>query len=229
MADNGSRARTCAREHSRSMTVLSITSLVKSFAAGNVACRANVSVLRSLDFALWPGEIVAVEGAVGSGKSTLLRCAAGLLRPDSGWLSWFGRRALQREHLAYVSARSADPSNVPGETGRDAGAMYSQLEQAARGHRRLLLVDDLATLGALEQRLTLSLLERLASRGASVLLAADVQIVGHPCITRVVTLADGVLVQRRKRSAARIAASSPASRARASARSTYGRSLRSPQ
>jgi putative ABC transport system ATP-binding protein len=39
-----------------------------------------------------PGEVVAVVGPSGSGKSTLLHCAAGILRPDAGEISFDGRR-----------------------------------------------------------------------------------------------------------------------------------------
>ena len=39
-----------------------------------------------------PGEVVAVVGPSGSGKSTLLHCAAGILRPDAGEVSFDGRR-----------------------------------------------------------------------------------------------------------------------------------------
>jgi len=61
------------------VTALSINSLSKSFRAGAAGCSARVSVLRDLDLALWPGEIVALEGARACGRSTLLACAAGVL------------------------------------------------------------------------------------------------------------------------------------------------------
>jgi putative ABC transport system ATP-binding protein len=50
-----------------------------------------------------PGEVVAVVGPSGSGKSTLLHCAAGILRPDAGEISFDGRRV----DLMSETARSA--------------------------------------------------------------------------------------------------------------------------
>lgn len=237
-----------ARAKLRRVNTLTLTSVCKGFRAGAAGCSARVFVLRDLDLAIWPGEIVAVEGAAGCGKSTLLRCAAGLLRPDSGAIHWFGARAARSESVAYVSASSAPrPPETLAETlaetrsdtlhethrgvgdGRaSCGALYAALH-AVPAHARLILIDDLALAGALERRLVLSLLRHHALSGAAVLLSADEVLATAPVISRALVLTNGSLVQRRKRSAVRIAVSSPDSRARASARSTYGRSLRSPQ
>jgi hypothetical protein len=211
------------------VTTLSITSLFKSFRAGAAGCSARVSVLRDLDLALWPGEIAALQGARASGRTTLLECAAGLLRPDSGSIYWFGARVVPRDVIAYVSAPAPHPSRALGSNRDEGGALYAALNAAPLRHTRLLLVDDLASAGPLERRLVLSLLQRHALAGAAILFAASEELAAMPFVSRVVTLANGALVQRRKRSAARIAASSRASRARTSARSTYGRSFRSPQ
>ena len=49
-----------------------------------------VEVLRSIDFTVAKGEIVALLGTNGAGKSTILRCISGLLKPDSGHIFFEG-------------------------------------------------------------------------------------------------------------------------------------------
>jgi len=218
------------------MTALSITELAKSFHAGTSGCSATASVLRGVNLALWPGEIVALCGARGSGKSTLLRCAAGLLRPDSGLVLWFGARTAPGDRVTYVAAGRDDEIGARLEIGARSreplamdGVLHARLERAHQHRSRIFLIDDLHAVSALERRIVIAMLQRRAEAGAAVLFAANEELAGASSVSRVVTLENGVLLQRRKRSAARIAASSRASRARASARSTYGRSLRSPQ
>ncbi len=48
--------------------------------------------LRGVTFSAARGEIVAITGASGSGKSTLLLCLAGIVRPDTGSVTFAGRR-----------------------------------------------------------------------------------------------------------------------------------------
>jgi putative ABC transport system ATP-binding protein len=50
-----------------------------------------VEILRGLDFAVAPGERVAVVGPSGSGKSSLIAVAAGLERPTRGQVRLFGQ------------------------------------------------------------------------------------------------------------------------------------------
>jgi putative ABC transport system ATP-binding protein len=52
----------------------------------------QTEALRGIDFALAPGEIVAVMGPSGSGKSTLLHCLAGITVPDEGHVAFRGAR-----------------------------------------------------------------------------------------------------------------------------------------
>lgn len=57
----------------------------------------RLTVLRDVDFAVEPGECVAVSGANGVGKTTLLRALAGVFRPNAG-------RRVGPRTCAYVPA-----------------------------------------------------------------------------------------------------------------------------
>ena len=67
--------------------VLACHALGKVFDSGP----ASIEVLRGVDFALAPGEQVAIVGASGSGKSTLMHCLGGLDRPSAGEVTLLGR------------------------------------------------------------------------------------------------------------------------------------------
>jgi cobalt/nickel transport system ATP-binding protein len=51
----------------------------------------GITALRQIDFAIGPGELVAIVGPNGSGKSTLLKLMDGLIFPTDGELLGFGR------------------------------------------------------------------------------------------------------------------------------------------
>jgi putative ABC transport system ATP-binding protein len=67
-----------------------------------------VPILRGIDFAVRPGEAVAVLGPSGAGKSTLLAVIAGLERADEGTVMVAGQRldGLDEDALALMRRRA---------------------------------------------------------------------------------------------------------------------------
>ncbi len=71
-----------------------------------------LEILTGADFAIWPGEIVALVAPSGTGKSTLLHVAGLLERPDAGevfiagaptaHMDDTGRTRLRREEIGFV-------------------------------------------------------------------------------------------------------------------------------
>jgi heme ABC exporter ATP-binding subunit CcmA len=68
-------------------------------------------ILAGIDFAVRPGEIVAIIGANGSGKTTLLQCFAGVLKCTGSNVTLLGEplvaRPDQRQRIGYVGHDSS--------------------------------------------------------------------------------------------------------------------------
>jgi putative ABC transport system ATP-binding protein len=78
--------------------------VTRTFRRGDVM----ISALESVDLAIAPGEVVAVEGPSGSGKTTLLQLLGALDRPSSGQVFFEGRdlNALGDHELAEIRLRA---------------------------------------------------------------------------------------------------------------------------
>jgi lipoprotein-releasing system ATP-binding protein len=77
-----------AKRDANETCLIEARQVVKSYRKGKL----EVPVLRGVDFAVEPGEFVAIVGQSGSGKSTLLHLLGTLDAPDSGEIHFGGRR-----------------------------------------------------------------------------------------------------------------------------------------
>ncbi|HYR05818.1 MAG TPA: cytochrome c biogenesis heme-transporting ATPase CcmA [Gallionella sp.] len=69
----------------------------------NLACsRGDHRLFSGLSFALYPGQIMQVQGANGSGKTSLLRTLCGFLMPDEGAITWCGENTCDLDEDYYA-------------------------------------------------------------------------------------------------------------------------------
>lgn len=160
---------------------LRITGLYKAFRAGIPGCTAHAQVLRGATLLVQPGEIVGIAGSVGTGKTTLLLCAAGLLRPDAGHVSAFGR-SVPGGLVSYVA--------LPGTLAATAPSPTQALARALATGSPILLLDGL--LPFLSPG-TCKVIDALAARGMTVVIAdRDHSRLEH-VVHRTLTLHEGAL------------------------------------
>lgn len=150
------------------MTImLSVSALTKVYRSGLGGCTASVEALRGMDLAVEEGELVGLLGPNGAGKSSLLLCAAGLLRPDSGRVAWFGRTDWpggKPPGIAYAPERSMYHRFL---TARETLEFCATLHELSAGDRTrrvdevLELVDLAAHAGKRVSQMSRGMVQRL--------------------------------------------------------------------
>ena len=172
----------------------------------------TVAALDHVDFAVYPGEVLAVVGDNGSGKSTLIRCLSGAELPDEGVVRLDGRltqfRNARDGRMAGVNAvyqslkaepaldlknnlyRDREPS-APGPLGTVFTWMESKglRKSAAEGASKVIILDEpTAALGARESVAVRKLIDHLRRGGLPIV------VVSHS-IRQVFDIADRIHVQ----------------------------------
>jgi ABC-type polar amino acid transport system ATPase subunit len=112
--------------------------------------RGSREILRGVDLAAQPGEVVALMGLSGSGKTTILRVVAGLERPDAGTVS-VGRVGMVFqfhalfEHLSALLNVALAPVHVQRVARPEAERRARELlDQLGVGHRAAALPRELS-------------------------------------------------------------------------------------
>jgi len=74
--------------------------------------RGDRHVLKGVSLNLRPRQLLHISGPNGTGKTTLLRVVCGLLRPESGLVSWLGRSisGIRNEYQAILAYASHEPA-----------------------------------------------------------------------------------------------------------------------
>jgi ABC-2 type transport system ATP-binding protein len=120
------------------MPALSIRSLRKSFPVGSPQSPTSREAIIGVDLDVEDGELLGIVGRGGAGKTTLLLCAAGLLRRDSGTVSWYGEKFPGGGCVPGVAYVPPLPTYYPFLTVRDALEYYCARENISPFRRSLV-------------------------------------------------------------------------------------------
>lgn len=111
--------------------------------AARALCKSfgGAPVLRDLELDVARGRVTAIVGPNGAGKTTFIKALLGLVRPDSGLLTFNGRSIgadhAYRAHIGYMPQIAQFPENL---TGKDFFGLLRDLRGATETDERL--VDD---------------------------------------------------------------------------------------
>ena len=204
-----------------SAIALSIRGLHKSFARGLARCTHRTVAIAGVDLDLFQSEIVGLTGSEGAGKTTLLQCASGLLRADSGYV--LARHPVEyvspvpvyypfvtvKDVIALRAARVSMDGERTGEVldlldlyrARNdiiaglsqSGLIRLSIAEAVTGKPAAVMVDTSASHSVLDCVHVRRAIDRVASTGIAMLIAARDRGVVAPVVRRVIQLSDGRL------------------------------------
>ncbi|MEO7456909.1 MAG: ABC transporter ATP-binding protein [Gemmatimonadaceae bacterium] len=109
-------------------------------------------VLRDLDLDIARGRVTAIVGPNGAGKTTFIKALLGLVKPDSGLLTFngapVGAAPAYRAQVGYMPQIAQFPENL---TGADFLALLRELRGVAETDERL--IDEFGIRASLDKRL----------------------------------------------------------------------------
>jgi len=111
--------------------VLEVNNLQKSFATGFLGTK--VSVLRGVSFNVREGAVVGFIGANGAGKSTTIKSILGLIKPDSGEISYFGQKKFNPDLFKKIGFLPERPNFYKFLTGKEFLSYYGRLSNKLSG------------------------------------------------------------------------------------------------
>jgi fructose transport system ATP-binding protein len=185
----------------------------------------QVIALDHVDFAVYPGEVLAVVGENGSGKSTLIKCLSGAEVPDAGVIRLDGAHAQFRTardgriagvNAVYQTMKADAALDVAANLFRDRepsrpgplGTVLRWLEtkgmrrSAAASTSKVIILDEpTAALGVREAVRVRKLIDNLRGRGLPVV------VVSHN-VAQVFEISDRIHVQLRGRRVAVVSSQS---------------------
>ena len=74
--------------------LLKVTDISKSYR--------NVNAVNTVSFEVFPGEVLGLLGPNGAGKTSIIRMIMGILKPDSGEISFDGQTDIDKKQLGYL-------------------------------------------------------------------------------------------------------------------------------
>ena len=129
--------------------LLEVKNLTREFPAGE----STVQILKGVDLAIYPGELVAIVGQSGSGKSTLMNILGCLDKPTTGSYKVKGRETreleadelaqLRREYFGFIFQRYHLLGDLTAAGNVEVPAIYAGADADERHQRAEKLLTDL--------------------------------------------------------------------------------------
>jgi len=132
------------------MAILELHGIHKSFRTGFLGLR--TPVLKGLDLSVEAGEVYGFLGHNGAGKSTTMKLTLGLLKPDAGHVSIFGKDGADRETRAKIGYLGEEVGLYPHMNAGESLALLAELFRIPKRAARERAEQLIETVGLSDKR-----------------------------------------------------------------------------